>query len=86
MPGTTAPGRGDQMMLMTPRTRMAMAAWTVVTLSLVAWSVSTGAGTWLAALLLVLFAGPLGVSYALGVGAAQQTVGQMLKDRPKDLL
>jgi hypothetical protein len=72
------------MMLMTPRTRTAMAAWTVLTLSLVAWSVSTGAGTWLTALLLVLSAGPLGVAYALGVGAVQPTVGQMLKNRPKD--
>jgi hypothetical protein len=72
------------MMLMTPRTLMAMAAWTLVTLSLVAWSVSTGAGTGLTALLLVLFAGPLGVSYALSVSAAQPTVGQMLHNRPKD--
>ncbi len=74
------------MMPMTLRTRMAMAAWTVLTLSLVAWSVSTGAGTWLTALLLVLFAGPLGVAYALGVGAVQPTVGQMLHNRPKDQL
>jgi hypothetical protein len=72
------------MMLMTPRTRVAMVAWTVVTLSLMAWSVSTGGGTWRTALLLVLFAGPLGVAYALGVGAVQQTVGQMLHNRPKD--
>lgn len=74
------------MMLMTPRTRIAMAAWTVLTLSLVAWSLTTGAGTWLTALLLVLFAGPLGVTYALGVGTIQPTVGQMLHDRPKDRL
>jgi hypothetical protein len=74
------------MMLMTPRTLMAVAAWTVVTLSLAAWSVSTGAGTWLTTLLLVLFAGPLGVSYALSAGAAQSTVGQMLHHRPKDQL
>jgi hypothetical protein len=74
------------MMLMTPRTLMAMAAWTVVTLSLAAWSVATGAGTWITALLLMLFAGPLGVSYALSAGAAQQTVGQLLHHRPKDLL
>jgi hypothetical protein len=72
------------MILMTPRTRMAMAAWTVVTLSLVAWSVATGAGRWVTVLLLLLFAGPLGVAYALGVGAIQQTVGQMLHNRPKD--
>jgi hypothetical protein len=48
--------------------------------------VSTGAGTWLTTLLLVLFAGPLGVSYALSAGAAQSTVGQMLHNRPKDQL
>jgi len=33
---------------------------------------------------LLLFAGPLGVSYALGVGAVQPTVGQMLHNRPQD--
>jgi hypothetical protein len=72
------------MMQMNTRTRTAMAAWTVLTLSLVAWSVATGAGTWSTALLLVLFAGPLGVAYALGVGPNALTVGQMLKNRPKD--
>ena len=72
------------MMLMTPRIRIAMAAWTVLTLSLVAWSVAAGAGTWFTALLLLLFAGPLGAAYALGVGAIQPTVGQMLHNRPQD--
>jgi hypothetical protein len=71
-------------MLMTPRTQIAMATWAVLTLSLVAWSLAIGAGTWLTALLLLLFAGPLGVSYALGVGAVQPTVGQMLHNRPQD--
>jgi hypothetical protein len=72
------------MMLMTPKIRMAMAAWTVLTLSLVAWSVSTGAGTWFTALLVLLFAGPLGAAYALSLGAVQPTVGQMLHNRPQD--
>jgi hypothetical protein len=72
------------MMLMTPRTRIAMASWAVLTLSLVVWSIATGVGTWLTALLLLLFAGPLGVCYALGVGAIQPTVGQMLHNRPQD--
>jgi hypothetical protein len=72
------------MMQMNTRIRIAMAAWTVLTLSLVTWSVTTGAGTWSTALLLVLFAGPLGVAYALGVGPVVPTVGQMLHNRPKD--
>lgn len=72
-------------MMQTNRIWMAMAAWTTVTLSLVAWSVATGAGTSSTTLLLALCVGPLGAAYALGVGAVQPTVGQMLHDTPKDL-
>ena len=72
------------MMQMNNQIRIAMAAWSVLTLSLVAWGVTAGAATWSIAVLLMLFAGPLGVAYALGGSAILPTVGQMLKNRPKD--
>ena len=72
------------MMQMNSQIRIAMAAWMVLTLGLVAWGVTAGAATWSIAVLLALFAGPLGVAYALGGGAILPTVGQMLKNRPKD--
>ena len=72
------------MIQMNSQIRIAMAAWTVLTLGLVAWGVTAGAGTWSIAALLALFAGPLTVAYALGGGAILPTVGQMLKNGPKD--
>jgi hypothetical protein len=72
------------MIQMNNRIQMAMVAWSVLTLGLVAWGVMAGAGTWSIAVLLMLFAGPLGVAYALGGSAILPTVGQMLKNGPKD--
>jgi hypothetical protein len=75
------------MMLTNTRVRLAIATWTILTLSLVVWSVAIGARMSSSALLFVLFAAPLGVFYALGFGTNQQTVGEMLHSaRPKDQL
>jgi hypothetical protein len=72
------------MMHMNNRIRLAIGLWTILTLGLVVWSVATGAKVSTSALLFVLFATPLCVAYALGIGTAQPTVGEMLHTRPKD--
>ena len=66
------------------RIRLAIGVWTVLTLGMVAWSVATGARVSSSALLFVLFAAPLCVAYALGIGTKTLTVSEMLKNRPKD--
>ena len=66
------------------RIRLAIGLWTVLTLAMVVWSVATGARVSTSALLFVLFATPLCVAYALGIGTSPQTVGEMLHTRPKD--
>ena len=67
------------------RLRLAIGVWTILTLGMAVWSVATGARVSSSALLFVLFAAPLCVAYALGLGTKTLTVGEMLKNRPKDL-
>lgn len=66
------------------RLRLAIGVWTILTLGMAVWSVATGARVSSSALLFVLFAAPLCVAYVLGLGTKNLTVGEMLKNRPKD--